>query len=150
MRTVAQLLSAKAPVSNTVAPGALVLDALNLLNSLNLSYLVVMEGDNYRGLFSERDYARNVILKGHASNNTPVRDVMSTDLPTVEVQESVERCMQLMSVHKTRYVLAYNNSTFQGVVTIHDLLREVINNREQVFDKETVSALVDQNEEGIF
>jgi CBS domain-containing protein len=150
MRTVAQLLSSKAPVFNTIEPEALVLHALNLLNSLNLSYLVVKEDDAYRGLFSERDYARNVILRGHASHNTPVREVMTVDLPVVMMSDSIERCMQLINAHKTRYLLAYNEDQFAGVITIHDLLREVINNRELVFDKATVEALVDQGEEGIF
>lgn len=150
MRTVAQLLAAKQPVSNVIAPGALVLDALNQLNALNLSYLVVQDGSGYQGLFSERDYARNVILKGHASNSTPVREVMSTDLPVVPLSETIEQCMRLMSAHRTRYLLAYDGDRFAGVITIHDLLREVINNRELVFDREAVSALVDQHEEGIF
>ena len=150
MRTVAQLLATKPPVYNLIEPGALVLDALNQLNALNLSYLVVKENDQYRGLFSERDYARNVILKGHASNATAVRDVMSVDLPIVRVGETIEQCMRLMNAHRTRYLLAYEDNEFRGVVTIHDLLREVINNREEVFDSATVSALVDQQEEGIF
>ncbi|TCZ70156.1 CBS domain-containing protein [Flaviaesturariibacter aridisoli] len=150
MRTVAQLLTTKPPLFNQIGPNALVLEALNLLNSLNLSYLVVTEDGQYRGLFSERDYARNVILKGHASNSTPVREVMSVDLPIVNVEETIEQCMRLMNAHKTRYLLAYDDEQFVGVVTIHDLLREVINNRELVFDRATVSALVDQQEEGIF
>ncbi|RYY63815.1 MAG: CBS domain-containing protein [Chitinophagaceae bacterium] len=150
MRTVAQLLTTKSPVFNQIGPNALVLEALNLLNSLNLSYLVVTEDGQYRGLFSERDYARNVILKGHASNSTTVRNVMSIDLPVVSVEDSIEQCMRLMNTHRTRYLLAYDDEQFVGVVTIHDLLREVINNRELVFDRATVSALVDQQEEGIF
>jgi len=150
MRTVAQLLATKAPVFNVIEPDALVINALNLMNSLNLSYIVVKEDEAYRGLFSERDYARNVILKGHASNSTPVRDVMTTDLPIVDVQDSIERCMQLMIAHKTRYLLAYDGDEhFSGVVTVHDLLREVINNRELVFDAKVASELLNQ-EEGIF
>jgi CBS domain-containing protein len=150
MRTVAQMLAAKAPASNVIEPGALVIDALNLMNSLNLSYLVVKEGDAYRGVFSERDYARNVILKGHASNTTHVSEVMTVDLPVLETSDTVERSMQLMITHRTRYLLAYkDNEQFAGVITIHDLLREVINNRELVFDRSITSALLDQDEEGI-
>ncbi|RYY88069.1 MAG: CBS domain-containing protein [Chitinophagaceae bacterium] len=150
MRTVAQMLSAKTPVSNSIQQNALVLDALNLMNALNLSYLVVKKEEEYCGLFSERDYARNVMLKGHASHNTPVGEVMSTDVPVVGLQESIERCMQLLASHRTRYLIVNDEGRFAGVVTIHDLLREVINNRELVFDSATVSALVDQHEEGIF
>ncbi|TCJ12462.1 CBS domain-containing protein [Flaviaesturariibacter flavus] len=150
MRTVAQLLATKAPHFNVIEPGALVINALNLMNSLNLSYIVVKEGDVYRGIFSERDYARNVILKGNSSNSTRVSEVMTVDLPMVDTGDTVERCMQLMIAHKTRYLLAYNDAEqFAGVVTIHDLLREVINNRELVFDKSITTALLNQDEEGI-
>jgi CBS domain-containing protein len=150
MRTVAQLLANKAPAFNVIEPGALVINALTLMNSVNLSYLVVKDGEQFRGIFSERDYARNVILKGNASNSTPVSDVMTTDLPVVERTDTVERCMELMIAHKTRYILVYDgNGQFAGLVTIHDLLREVINNRELVFNSNITAALLDQDEEGI-
>jgi CBS domain-containing protein len=151
MRTVAQMLASKAPVFNVIEPGALVINALSLMNSVNLSYLVVKDGDKYCGIFSERDYARNVILKGHASNSTHVSEVMAVDLPVVELSDTVERSMELMIAHRTRYLLAYDgDEQFAGVITIHDLLREVINNRELVFDKGITSALLDQDAEGIF
>jgi signal-transduction protein with cAMP-binding, CBS, and nucleotidyltransferase domain len=79
MLTVKNVLESKAKPFNTVAANTLVIDALNLLNSVNLSYLVVMDGENYKGVFSERDYSRNVILKGRASNSTKVEEVMTTD-----------------------------------------------------------------------
>ena len=63
MRTVKDILNAKTKPFNQVSPDTLVIDALKLLNSVNLSYLVVMENDHYKGIFSERDYSRKVILK---------------------------------------------------------------------------------------
>src|SRR5689334_21141192 len=81
MRTVKDILDSKSKSFNHVEPDTLVIDALNLLNSVNLSYLVVMDQNNYKGIFSERDYTRNVILKGRASNSTAVREAMTTDLP---------------------------------------------------------------------
>ncbi|HEX6333127.1 MAG TPA: CBS domain-containing protein, partial [Flavisolibacter sp.] len=85
MRTVKNIIDHKPVPFNIVTPDTLVIDALNLMNTLNLSYLIVMEKDQYRGLFTERDYSRNVILKGRASNSTYVREVMSTDMPVVSV-----------------------------------------------------------------
>ncbi|MEO6916433.1 MAG: CBS domain-containing protein [Chitinophagaceae bacterium] len=126
MKTVSDIMDSKAKVFNQIKPDALVIDALRLLNSVNLSYLVVVVGNDYKGIFGERDYARNVILKGRASDSTQVQEVMTSDLPIVAMGDSVEDCMTLMNQHKTRYLLAFDSSAFQGVVTIHDLLRQVI------------------------
>jgi predicted transcriptional regulator len=149
MLTVQQVLENKARPFNTISPDTLVLDALNLMSSINLSYLVVMENEAYKGIFCERDYSRNVILKGRASNSTKVSEVMTKDLPIVTTSNSVEQCMHLMNSAKTRYLLAYDeNEEFAGVITIHDLLRAVINNREDVFDKNAAQMLVDYEESG--
>lgn len=150
MRTVKNILDSKPAPTNTVVPGTLVIDALRMLNSVNLSYLIVMEDDQYKGIFSERDYSRNVILKGRASSNTTVDEVMTTDLPVVTLTDTVEHCMNTMNAHKTRYLLAYNSDNqFKGVVTIHDLLRQVIANKEDVFDSDIAEQLLDQEEGGL-
>jgi CBS domain-containing protein len=148
MRTVKDILDSKQKTFNHIEPSALVIDAINLLNSVNLSYLVVMQGGDYKGIFSEREYTRNVILKGRASNTTMVKDAMTTDLPIVTLTDSVEYCMNLMNSHKTRYLLAYNNNQFVGVVTIHDLLRQVIASKEDVFDSTLTKTLLDNDESG--
>ena len=90
MRTVRDILESKQKSFNHIEPDALVIDAINMLNSVNLSYLIVMEDDQYKGIFSERDYTRNVVLKGRASNSTSVKDAMTTDLPIVDLNDSVE------------------------------------------------------------
>ena len=149
MLTVKHVLESKAKPFNTVTSDTMVIDALNMLNSVNLSYLIVMERDEYKGIFSERDYSRNVILKGRASNSTKVSEVMTTDLPVVSANDTVEQCMHLMNSHKTRYLLAYDeNEKFAGVITIHDLLRQVISNRESVFDSRVAHQLIDNDESG--
>lgn len=146
MRTVNAVIESKAKVFNTIAPGTLVIDALNLMNSVNLSYLVVMEGDQYKGIFSERDYSRNVVLKGRSSSSTKVEEVMSTDFPIVDLYETVENCMNIMNNNKTRYLLAYDDQKFLGVITIHDLLRQVIFNKEEVFDHSLTERLLNNAE----
>ena len=147
MRTVKDILDIKQRTFNHIEPTALVIDAINLMNSVNLSYLIVMDGDEYKGIFSERDYTRNVILKGRASNTTMVKDAMTIDLPIVELHNSVESCMNLMNSHKARYLLAYDDQQFAGVITIHDLLRQVIANKEDVFDH-LAKKLLDDDESG--
>ena len=135
MRTVANILQNKPPVFNFIDPDAKVIEALQLMNSVNLSYLVVKRDNDFKGIFSERDYSRNVILKGLHSNTCTVKEVMSTTLPMVAMQDTAEMCMQLFNTHKTRYLLAFDDDGFRGVVTINDILREAIENKEMVFDK---------------
>ena len=146
MRSVKDIIASKPKVFNTISPGALVIDGLQLLNSVNLSYLIVMEGNQYKGIFSERDYTRNVILKGRSSKETIVDQVMTTDYPRVELTDTVEYCMNLINTHKTRYLLAFDDELFVGVITIHDLLRQVIANKEDVFDHSLTSQLLDNAE----
>jgi CBS domain-containing protein len=146
MPTVKDILSSKQKSFNHIEPDGLVIDAINMMNSVNLSYLIVMDGDEYKGIFSERDYTRNVILKGRASNSTKVKEAMTTDLPIVNLNDTVEHCMNLMNSHKSRYLLAYDNQKFSGVITIHDLLRQVLANKEEVFDSTLTRSLLDNDE----
>jgi predicted transcriptional regulator len=134
MRTVANILQHKPPVFNFIDPDAKVIEALQLMSSVNLSYLVVLREDQFYGIFSERDYSRNVILKGLHSDTCKVREVMSTSLPSIGMQQTVEQCMQLLNTHKTRYLIVFDDQEFKGVVTINDVLREAIENKELVFD----------------
>jgi CBS domain-containing protein len=146
MITVKNIFQAKAKSYNYTSPDTLVFDALTMLNSINLSYLIVMDGDQYKGVFSERDYSRNVVLKGLSSKTTTVKEVMTVDLPIVSTDDTVEHCMHTMNSFKTRYLLAFNDEQFMGVITIHDLLRQVINNRDAVFDSSLTSQLLDNDE----
>jgi CBS domain-containing protein len=149
MRTVQNIIDSKAKVFNSVSSDTLVFDALSLLNSVDLSYLIVMDGQDYKGIFSERDYSRNVILKGRNSKETKVSEVMTIDLPIVSLHDTLEHCINTMLMNKTRYLLAYDNlEKFAGVITIHDLLRQIIANREDAFDHATAQRLIDQDEGG--
>ncbi len=135
MRTVQDILNTKTIPFNAIKPDTLVIDALHMLNSVNLSYLVVMQGNEYQGIFCERDYSRNVILKGKSSSTTTVKEVMTVHLPFVEVTDTVEKCMNILNAHKVRYLLAHKGREFKGVITINDLLRQVISSGKDVFDK---------------
>jgi signal-transduction protein with cAMP-binding, CBS, and nucleotidyltransferase domain len=148
MRTVKDILNSKPATYNIISPQALVIDALQMLNSVNLSYLIVMDNEEYKGIFCERDYSRNVILKGRSSATTKVNEVMTVDLPVVEITDTVEHCMNMMNLHKSRYLLAYDDQHFAGVITIHDLLRQVIISKEAVFDHSVAEKLLDHDEGG--
>ena len=146
MRTVQIIINSKPKPSNVINSNSLVIDALNLLNSVNLSYLIVMDENEFKGIFSERDYTRNVVLKGRSSNTTTIKEVMSVDIPKVIVTDTIEDCMNMINIHKTRYLLAYDHDQFVGVITIHDLLRQVISSREDVFNHNLTKSLIDYDE----
>ena len=148
MRTVKEILATKGPLTNVIEPTKLIIEGLQLLNTVNLSYLVVMEGKEYKGIFSEKDYARNVVLKGHSSKDTMIKEVMTTDLPVVSLTDTLEHCMNRMNTHRTRYILAYDDKTFAGVITIHDILRQVLANKEDAFDHTLTRNLIDSDERG--
>jgi signal-transduction protein with cAMP-binding, CBS, and nucleotidyltransferase domain len=150
MKTVEDILRTKENSLNTVEPTALVIEALQKLIAVNLSYLVVYEGGEYLGIFCERDYTRKLVLQGRSSRDTMVRDVMTTELPEVELTDTVEDCMYQMNTRGARYLAVFNDNTFAGIITIHDLLREVLASKEQVFDNTLANSLLDTEESGKF
>jgi signal-transduction protein with cAMP-binding, CBS, and nucleotidyltransferase domain len=142
MRTVDDLIASKPRPENIIKPTALVIDALHQLEQVNLSYLIVMDGETYKGVFSEKDYSRNVVLKGRSSREAHVQEVMTTDLPVVAPEETVEHCMILMIRSKARYLVAIDDKKFMGIITIHDILREVLANKAEVFDDTLAEELI--------
>ena len=146
MRTVANILMSKPPAFNFVEPEAKVIEALQIMNSVNLSYLVVIKEETFYGIFSERDYSRNVILKGLHSDTCAVKEVMSLSLPVIGMQETVEQCMQLLNSHKTRYLVVFDDNNFKGVITLNDVLREALNSKEMVFDELMIKQSTEMND----
>jgi len=126
MCKIQEILQKKGPVFNVVTPDTKVVEALNIMKSKNLSYVVVMQDGNYLGIMSERDYTHKVKLQGRKSETTTVKDIMSSDYPVVGFGEDLQRCMVLMNVYKTRYLPIFDEMNFQGVLTMNDLMREVI------------------------
>lgn len=150
MQTVANILKTKENPSNIIAPTVLVIDALKKLISVNLSYLVVYEDGQFLGIFSERDYTRKLVLEGRSSRETIVRDVMTTELPEVDLSDTVEDCMYQMNTRGARYLAAFDGDQFVGIITIHDLLRAVLANKHDVFDDSLTSSLIDTDESAKF
>ena len=128
MSKIKEILQKKGPVFNVVTPDTKVVDALTIMKTENLSYVVVMQDGNYLGIMSERDYTHKIKLQGKKSETTTVKDIMSSDYPVVGYEEDLQRCMVLMNVYKTRYLPIFNEMNFQGILTMNDLMREVIAN----------------------
>jgi len=150
MHTVQNILRTKDKPTNTIEPTALVIEALQKLISVNLSYLIVFEDDNYLGIFTERDYTRKLVLQGRSSRETIVRDVMTTDLPEITLEKTVEDCMYLMNKRGARYLSVFDKGNFVGIITIHDLLRDVLANKQGVFNNSLANTLIDNEESGKF
>ncbi|MFT4153620.1 CBS domain-containing protein [Parafilimonas sp.] len=146
MKTAHEIIWQKKAPDNFIDADALVIEALNELNKVNLSYLIVKDKDDVTGIFSERDYARKVALQGRSSRETKVKEVMSTDLPEVQGNDSVQHCMNLLAEHGRRYIIVRDQGKFEGVITIHDLLREVLLHGERVLDVRITSTLIEINE----
>ena len=130
MSKIKEILQKKGPNFNVVTPDTKVVEALNIMKSENLSYVVVMQDGKYLGIMSERDYTHKIKLQGKQSETTVVKDIMSTDYPVVGFDEQLQRCMVLMNFYKTRYLPIFDEMEFKGVLTMNDLMREVIEKDE--------------------
>ena len=134
MRTVRQLLEAKSPSTQTIAPDAPVLDALRLMAEHGIGAVLVMEGPRLVGILSERDYARKVVLHGRSSADTPVRDIMSVDVVTAALLDSSDTCMQLMTDRRIRHLPVMDGGVVVGIVSIGDLVKAVIEDQQAELD----------------
>jgi CBS domain-containing protein len=131
MKKVSDILSHKGARITSVTPQTTVLDALRIMADQNIGSVLVLEGNEYQGIMTERDYSRKVILKGKSSTDTPVSEIMSKDFPTVKPSDTVEFCMQLMSDKNIRYLPVFDNGALSGIVSINDVVRETILTHEE-------------------
>lgn len=134
MKKVTGIFDRKGLITISIQPGATVLDALKLMADKNIGSVVVLENGRYLGLMTERDYSRKVILQGKSSSDTTVRDIMTTDLPHISRQSTLEECMQLMSAHNVRYLPVFDADVYEGIVSIHDVIRETISSQQETIE----------------
>ena len=135
MISVRQLLDRKGREVFSIDPGAAVLDAVRMMADRHVGALLVMQGDNLTGIISERDYARKVILLGRSSADTPVRDIMSTPVLTVQPETTVEKCMQIMTEQRVRHLPVAEGGRIVGMVSIGDLVKAVIADQQQQIEQ---------------
>jgi CBS domain-containing protein len=131
MKNLKQLLSAKGGQVHTIRPDAKVFEALQLMAQKDVGALLVMDGSRLAGILSERDYARKVILHGKSSQDIAVRDIMTSDVVRVDPERTVEECMSLMTQRRIRHLPVCEGEKLVGVVSIGDLVKEVIAEQEQ-------------------
>lgn len=121
-----------------VQADAPVIDALKIMAEKNIGSVVVMENNVYKGIMTERDYSRKIILLGRSSTETKVSAIMTSDLPIVSPADTVDHCMQLMSDRNIRYLPVFDEDAIIGILSINDVVKETI-----LAQQETITHLRD-------
>jgi CBS domain-containing protein len=135
MTTVRQVLDSKGSDVLYVSPDASVFDAIAKMAEKDVGSLAVMDGDELVGVFTERNYARNVFLKGRASPKTPVREVMEEDVFIARPEQSVEQCLALMTDRRVRHLPVLEGKNLIGIISIGDLVKSIIGEKEFIIDQ---------------
>ena len=136
MHTVKQILGQKE--SNeiwSIRPDATVLEAIQVMADKRAGALLVMEGSALKGIISERDYAREVILKGRSSKGTLVEEIMSTKLITAPSTQSVDSSLAIMSENHIRHLPIVDDDTVVGVLSLGDLVKDVISDQQSTIEQ---------------
>lgn len=125
------VLAQKGGAAWSVAPDSVVYDALELMAEKNIGALLVMEGDQLVGIFSERDYARKVVLKGKSSVTTEVREIMSSPVTFVSPSNTIDECMRRMTDGRLRHLPVVEAGKVVGMVSIGDLVNWIISAQQE-------------------
>ena len=129
---VRNILQAKTGVSIFVSPETTVFQALQLMVDKNIGALLVMDHESVIGIFTERDYARKVILQGKSSKQTPIREIMTDTLLTVTSETSIEECMWLMTNRFIRHLPVLDDGKLSGIISIGDVVKYVIEEQKSI------------------
>ena len=138
MKKVADVIARKGRSVTHVSPDTTVLEALKIMADQNISSVLILENGEYKGIMTERDYSRKVILNGKSSTDTKVSEIMSSDFPRVTPSDSIEYCMQLLSDKNIRYLPVFEADKLSGILSINDVVRETI-----MAQQETITQLKD-------
>jgi len=130
MTYVEQLLKTKGNEIWSIAPQATVYEALQIMSEKDVGALLVLDKGNLVGIFSERDYARKLILKGRFSKDTTVGELMTREVLYIESQSTIEHCMALMTAKRVRHLPVLENERLIGIVTIGDVVKQIISDQE--------------------
>lgn len=135
MTYVRDILNGKSSEVHSISADATVYEALKLMSDKEIGALVVMEGEKVVGILSERDYARKIILKGKASKDTLVREVMSSHLIQVRPENTVEECMIVMTGKHVRHLPVFEQEKFVGIISIGDVVKSIISRQELLIEQ---------------
>jgi CBS domain-containing protein len=134
MKLVKHLLDIKGADIVTIDEGASVFDAIKLMADHGIGSLLVMRGQDLKGIVTERDYARKVILKGRAAETTLVSEIMSVELITATPQQTVNQCMTLMTEKRIRHLPILAHDKVVGLISIGDLVQAIIADQKEAIE----------------
>ena len=135
MKTVQDVLKQKGSQIHSVGPDTTVFDTLKLMAEKEIGAVLVFQDERMVGIFSERDYARQVILKGKASKDTPVKEVMTSRVAYVRPEQTVDDCMALMTDKKIRHLPVLVEGKIAGVLSIGDVVKAVISEKQFIIEQ---------------
>lgn len=130
MYTVREILQSKDSQLWTIGSGATVFEALEIMAEKNVGSLLVVENEKLQGIFSERDYARGIVLKGKSSKDTSVGELMTKDVMYVAPDDRIKECMALMTSKRVRHLPVYQEGKLIGILSIGDLVKQIISDQE--------------------
>jgi len=130
MKTVKQVLDQKGRQVHSIAPNASVYEALQKMAAEGIGALVVLDGGKLVGIVSERDYARKVVLMGHSSSNTPVKNIMTEKVICVSSDLSVKATMSIMTDKRVRHLVVRDDGRITGVISIGDVVKAIIDHQQ--------------------
>lgn len=134
MKTVKQILQTKKPGVYAATPETSVLDALKIMMDKNISALLVIQQNSLVGIFTERDYARKIVLHGKSSKNTAVKEVMTANPTTINMDTTIENCMELMTNNHFRHLPVMEEQTVIGMLSIGDLVKYIIEDQKETIN----------------
>lgn len=135
MKKVSDILARKGSNIVSISPETTVLDALKLMAERNIGSVMVMEGTQFLGIMTERDYSRKVILNGKSSTDTRVVEIMSSNFPNVNPSDTIEHCMELMSDNAIRYLPVFNDKTLVSIISMSDVVKATILGQEETINQ---------------
>lgn len=135
MKNVKQILKNKPNIVHSVTTDVSVLEALKIMMEKNISALMVIEEGQLLGIFTERDYARKIILQGKSSKDTLIHDVMTKTPRTITCKESIDHCMQLMTNNHIRHLPVVEGTSVVGMLSIGDLVKHIIEDQQQTINQ---------------
>ena len=127
--TVRQLLDRKSSGIYSIRPDASVLEALELMAREDISSVLVTEGEALKGIFTERDYARKVILRGRNSRDTVIRELMTSNLITITPEQTIADCMNIMTDRHIRHLPVLESGKIVGLISIGDVVKSIISDQ---------------------
>ncbi|MHB8192676.1 MAG: CBS domain-containing protein [Bellilinea sp.] len=135
MHQVRHILQLKGDFIWTISPDETVFEALRLMATKGVGALLVTKDEKMVGIVSERDYARKVILQGRTSRDTLVREIMTSEVFTIHPDQTIEECMELMTEKRVRHLPVVENEKLIGVISIGDVLKNIIYRQRQVISE---------------